>query len=247
MKKNLVIYTAIFGGYDGLLPQKKFDGVDYICFTDSPIKSRTWKIVSCEKTEENLAMNARKHKILAHRYLSDYDASIYMDGNFLVKKNPSDFVSDVISKSPMAVYNHGFENMPDSRNCIYKELSYILSSKKVANWTQEDIRVMKDQVKRYKKEGYPENNGLIASGVLIRNHHHKDVVALMEAWWEELENGCVRDQLSFNYVTWKNNFQPRYLHENIRDNDYFHMIGKHRTDYTYKLLRYRLKSIFGLR
>ena len=43
MKK--VIYTAIFGDYDSL-PEPDYipNGFDFICFTDTDIKSNIWKI-----------------------------------------------------------------------------------------------------------------------------------------------------------------------------------------------------------
>ena len=41
-----VIYTTIFGGYDELTePYFIPDGWDFICFTDTDLKSKNWKIV----------------------------------------------------------------------------------------------------------------------------------------------------------------------------------------------------------
>ena len=59
---------------------------------------------------------------------------------------------------------------------------------------------------KYQKEGYPKHNGLVASGILFRNHHDKDVIKVMEDWYSEVVYYSFRDQLSFNYVCWKNNF-----------------------------------------
>ena len=53
MSAKIVIYTAIFGNYEGLIPQPKFTGVDYICFTDQPIKSTSWKVVEVPAQFEN--------------------------------------------------------------------------------------------------------------------------------------------------------------------------------------------------
>ncbi|MDH5603171.1 MAG: DUF616 domain-containing protein [Cyclobacteriaceae bacterium] len=245
MKSTIAIYTSIFGPYDGLVPQKKIAGIDYICFTNRAFRSRTWKIIPSEDSENNPVRSARKHKILAHRYLSDYKISVYMDGNFLVRKDPSTYINQLLKQSPMAVYDHS-SVATDARDCLYQELSYLLTSNKTSGWSDQEIKIMKDQVERYKREGYPEKNGLIASGVLIRDHHDETVAEVMESWWQELSNGSTRDQLSFNYVAWKKGFQPACIQENIRDNDYFYMLGKHRADYTSKFLRYKLKSFFGL-
>ena len=39
---KIAVYTSIFGGYDILHEnQYKMDGVDYLCFTDSDLKSDT--------------------------------------------------------------------------------------------------------------------------------------------------------------------------------------------------------------
>ncbi len=55
---------------------------------------------------------------------------------------------------------------------------------------------------RYKREGYPRNNGLVAAGLIARKHNRR-VIQFCRRWWQETKNGCYRDQLSFNYVLWK--------------------------------------------
>jgi hypothetical protein len=43
----------------------------------------------------------------------------------------------------------------------------------------------------------------------------------MEDWWTEIKYGSRRDQLSFNYVAWKNNLKFNYIEGDSRDNKYF--------------------------
>ena len=44
----------------------------------------------------------------------------------------------------------------------------------------------------------------------------------MDEWWEEIKNGSHRDQLSFNYVCWKNNdVKVVYLNEKTCDSRWF--------------------------
>jgi len=62
---------------------------------------------------------------------------------------------------------------------------------------------LEGQVEGYRLEGYPERNGLAASGLMIRNHNSKKVDEFMNRWWEEIRLKSKRDQLSFNYVLWK--------------------------------------------
>lgn len=63
--------------------------------------------------------------------------------------------------------------------------------------------VIEKQMERYRKEGYKADNGLVVTNVLVRKHTDKNVIKLMNLWWEEIERNSKRDQLSFNYACWK--------------------------------------------
>ena len=64
---------------------------------------------------------------------------------------------------------------------------------------------------RYKKENFPDNRGLIESCFLIRKHNDKQCINIMEKWYEEVKNYSHRDQLSFNYIIWKNDIKMKYI------------------------------------
>ena len=82
---NKVIYTAIIGGYDELIePSFKPKGWDFICFSDRPLKSKTWKVKDNLPLYEDNTRTARKHKLLAHRLFPNYDFSLWIDGNINV-------------------------------------------------------------------------------------------------------------------------------------------------------------------
>ena len=65
--------------------------------------------------------------------------------------------------------------------------------------------------RRYKKEKYPDNNGLIESCLIIRKHNVKECINIMNKWYEEIKLNSHRDQLSFNYIAWKNNIKIKYI------------------------------------
>ena len=50
----------------------------------------------------------------------------------------------------------------------------------------------------------------------------------MEDWWLEIKHNSRRDQLSFNYIAWKNNFNFKYLDGDSRKNKYFLQTGRHK-------------------
>jgi len=241
---NVVVYTVIIGSYDGLLPQPKYKGVDYICFTDQSFQSKTWKIVPIQMQESCAARSSRHPKILPHLYLKEYEYSIYIDGNILVLRNPIKLMKHVLSHAPMGIFDHN--QADDARDCVYKEHQAIIALYHNSGVLKDDMTLMATHMKRYKNEGYPINNGLIAATILFRSHHNLNVVQTMETWWDEFCKGSKRDQLSFNYAAWKNNFTPFVIGGNVRNNAYFYMIGAHRKNYKAKYFRYRLKRFLGV-
>ena len=86
---------------------------------------------------------------------------------------------------------------------------------------------MYNQVKRYMEEGYPQDNGLTTNGIMFRNHKNPSIINLMEDWWLEIKHNSRRDQLSFDYIAWKNNFKIQYIPGDNRNNQYF-ILGSHK-------------------
>ena len=240
---RFVIYTSIVGPYNGLLPQIQFPGVDFVCITDQDLKSKYWKIIQIPPSKDP-ARDSRKAKILPHLYLADYEYSMYVDGNCLVLRNPIPLIEKALEKHPMAHFDH--QNSSDSRNCIYAEHQAILELYQKTGRLKDDLTLMEQQINRFKKEGFPENFGLIKGGVLIRSHLDPKLIQVMEQWWEIVQTGSKRDQLSFNYVAWKNQFESLYLQGDVRNNSYVYMLGAHRRSFRKKYLRYRFKKMLGI-
>ena len=64
--------------------------------------------------------------------------------------------------------------------------------------------------------------------VILRRHNEEDCIKLMESWWTEIQYNSKRDQLSFNYVAWKNKVKFNYIEGDSRNNEYFINVGKHK-------------------
>ncbi len=244
-KNTIAVYTAIFGGKDALLPQKRIPGVDFICFADKRMRASPWdvRVVPSKNADPNRC--AKEFKILPHRFLKEYDVSIWIDGNFLVVGDVINLAENVLAENSMAAFDHN-ETGFDARNCIYKEYESIMAMMAGREALKDDPKKMRCQVERYRKEGYPEEYGLISGGVLVRRHKDSSLIRVMERWWNEIETGSRRDQLSFNYAAWIEQFSYGLIKGDIRRNRWFYMIGIHRKNYRMKILRYRLRRLFGL-
>jgi hypothetical protein len=244
--KPLAVYTAIFGNYDGLIRQPKIPGVEYHCFTDRPIKAHGWQIHMIDPPCSDPTRSSRRVKILAHEYLTEHSLSIYVDGNYLIVGDICSLVKQQLTNCNMAMFDHN-ATIVDNRDCVFDEYAAIVAMGKRTGHFKDDPAVMEKQIRRYRDEGYPTHNGLAFNAVLLRRHNAPDVVKTMNRWWNEIENGSRRDQLSFNYSAWKESFTYSSIKVDLRDNEWFFMIGIHRPDYGAKMFRYRLRRMLGLR
>ncbi|MCR5836692.1 MAG: DUF616 domain-containing protein [Lachnospiraceae bacterium] len=191
-KERLVVYTVITGGYDYLKePEYIMDNCDYICFTDNPkLTSKVWDIRVVEP-EESMVRTQRQLKILTHRILPEYTWSIYIDGNVRIIGDFRKYMEAELEDEEILCLKH------PNRISIYEEAQECINLKK------DNPEVILRQVAQYRKEGYPENSGLVVSNVLVRKHASPRVIELMELWWKQLQKYSFRDQLSFNYCCWK--------------------------------------------
>ena len=133
-----------------------------------------------------------------------------------------ELIEKYLNDSNIAFFDHN-KNIMDPRDCIYDEYNAIINlGKNDPNQNyKDDPQTMYDQVKRYQDEGYPSHNGLITGMVILRRHNEKDCIRVMEDWWTEIKYGSKRDQLSFNYVAWKNKTKFNYMEGDSRNNEYF--------------------------
>lgn len=192
-----VVYTVITGDYDELKdPEYVIDGIDYICFTDSLNKeSKIWKFVELKKQSLTERQLSRHPKILPHLYLEEYDYSIYIDTKLVETGDLRDYVGRYEKASPMLCFPHFI------RDCAYDEAEECVKQGKE---TKENVE---KQMNAYRAEGFPEHIGLIDAACMVRKHNDPIVKSTMETWWSELIRwDGKRDQLSFNYACWKNNF-----------------------------------------
>ena len=238
-----VIYTATFPHKNKLEyflfePEVIPVGYDFVCFTNNTnFKSDIWDIRLVPPLYTDGARSAKRYKTLPHRYLKEYDESIWIDVDVKIKKDPSELVDTLLSDSNLAILNHELcgrtvtGNM-NVRKCVYEEAKFIqwLGDQNPKKEYKDNMNIIHSQVDRYRKEGYPENNGLARATVIFRRHNEEDVITNSEGWWTEIKYGSKRDQISFNYVAWKYNLKFNYIQEDIDDNEYFKYMKKWRQE-----------------
>ena len=221
---KIAIYTAFTGDYDTLKhPEVIDENCDYICFTDNPdLTSDLWKIIPMEESILDNNRKAKQYKLLPHKYLKDYKYSFWLDGTFKIKGSIRDYIyKNLRANSKMLVVVH------TERDCVYEEYK---ASKIIPRYPR---AVMKEQVEYYRSQGFPEHYGLGVMGALFRQHNHPDVIKVMEDWWDENIKFTNQDQLSFAYVSWKNDFHPSVSRIYYWDNEYW---AKEGDNYHHKIV-----------
>lgn len=211
-KFGLVVYTAILGNFDHLNEVKNpSPNIHYVCFTDrKDLHSKTWEIIHCINLNEDPRLVAKIFKVFPHKIFKNARQSLWIDGNYSINSNHAKFFDSYSCVKNIQFYKHSI------RNCIFDEARYIQKEKPEFNPI-----IVKEQMNRYREAGMPELNGLINGAIILRNHQNGLLHKLMDDWWFEIYNYSIRDQLSFNYVNWKNGSPAEYFSEEITNFLYF--------------------------
>lgn len=202
MKKK-VIFTCLTGSIDNLQqPEIVDESFDYICFSDKARgKEGIWQIRQISIDIKNQIILSRLPKLLPHRFLSEYEYSVYIDANVLIReKSFYEFVNTHIKNSDLiSQVSH------PTRNCIYLELEQCLNTRKVSPW-----QYIKHHQK-YNSAALPKGWGLFENNVILRKHNDAKVVSIDKDWWKEYNSISNRDQLSLMLVYWRHQFLPTLL------------------------------------
>lgn len=197
---KVVIYTAVTQGYDAVSKQQFYeDEIDYVCFTDTPVKSDHWKMVDISSLYDILGIKnpqllARFIKTHPHLFLSEYEKSIWIDGNFVIQ------CDDLMHKFiPMLgdEYILMKTHLKGEDYDVYGECKDCIRLKKDSSERLECIR------KFLQFQGFSDKGCHVESGIMLRKHNDPECIKLMEKWWEMIRDFSIRDQMSFNYVFWK--------------------------------------------
>ncbi len=215
-----VVYTAITGGKDILRPPfqskanpKWMHDTDYICFTDEPEKceGKGWKVQEVDNpygdTPEGFCRSARRFKHLPHKYLPEgYDASVWIDGSMEILFDLAPLIATVPQWGNQ--HHFGLFEHPRYKRTIADEVRCCIGGNK---WGKDDPIKLRAQMQRYGKD-----LTVYASGIMIRRHEDPAVIEVQERWWDEIEGGSIRDQVSFPWVLQQTNFNPTILAQKQR-------------------------------
>ena len=225
------IYTAMVGGYDEIMQPKVVDDrFDFILFSNDIKEDRVgvWQIRSIPYHNEDNTRICRYVKTHPEELLPEYEFSIWMDSNVCILTNYiyERSIELLEQGCKIASMNHL------ERDCIYDEAFIVLEfyldyESVIINWCH-----------KLRQQNYPKSNGLFETNVIYRQHI-KQIKELNTFWWSCINKYSRRDQLSFNYVLWKQGINCDYilpLRENTINSIHFDRVN-HSKDNT-RLIEY---------
>ena len=151
------------------------------------IKSDVWKVIKVTTPLPNY-LAARYVYINSHLFVpEEYDYSLMVGGQVHILGDLN--LLDIDFEADFNMMKH------PCRTCIYQEAETIKKENidKSLNFIP--------QMERYRAEGFPENFGLNACGIIGRKKGNANII-YERTWWHQVMTGSHRDQLSFDYVRW---------------------------------------------
>ena len=184
----LVVYTAITNHRDTLLePEYIPSNTTFVCFTDMPVTSKHWEIRPVKHYSKDVRRTARWYKANSHILFPESSYTCWIDGSIIVKEDIRSMLSLVESGNLIASHIH------PQRNCLYAEALRCLELR------LDNKKVLLEAISRYKNHGFGNNQGLYETPVILRKTSEK-IAVFNEIWWQEIDTGSCRDQISFPYA-----------------------------------------------
>jgi hypothetical protein len=209
--ERTVVYTAITGGFDRLLPPEVVNpDVDYIVFVDDPDLAvpLPWQKRPIAIRARSPRLTSRYYKLLPHRLFPDHSRSIWVNANLTIRSDLAGLIARCTPQQPLQIHAHFL------RDCIYEEAEVLLALNR-------DADRVAAQAAHYRSIGYPARGGLYANGVLVRLHHHPRLRRAMEDWWIELQAYSEQDQISGPMVLARSRLPVSVIEGYIHDNEHF--------------------------
>ena len=213
MAARRVVYTCMFG-YSEAFNNFVYDSdcdIDFICFTDNrELESTFWKFQYVTNRLLDPPRASKRIKHLPHRYLPQYEESLYIDNTVRLKRPARELFEILQSPSapPFFAFRHPW------RRCVYDEALAVINDGYDDRWRVEA------QMRFYRRLGYPSKSGLTTTTVLLRRHNDPEVIGMGEEWFQQILRHSLRDQLSFNVVTWLRNFEFGEFDLNLLKNEF---------------------------
>lgn len=189
---------------------------DYFCFTE---KNLPFPLPNLGDR-----LKGKYLKINPHRFLTNYDNFIWIDGR--VQPKHQDFVKFMtrpLQEYDIVIPTHQY------RTNVYEEISFVQEHMQKGNQyllTRYAHEPFMDEWDFYKREGLPRTFPLYACGCFARRNDEK-LNRIFRDWWLRSLEFTSFDQCMFSYIAWK--FKLKVYTFPYEEMLHYITIGKHKT------------------
>jgi hypothetical protein len=206
------VYSVLVGSGEPLTHHQipPTDDYDRVLFTDRPTLSLDgWETRVLDSHDLGSARESRRPKLLPHRFLEEYEWSLYVDNNVVLTDACARWLAQC-QRLPKTFYafSHPW------RTCAYEEAERVISV------GYDDEKRVREQIDHYQSCGFPRDFGLVVGNVLLRRHNDPHLVQVLETWYEHILRYSKRDQISFPFVCWRHAYAWGEFEASIQDNPY---------------------------
>jgi hypothetical protein len=204
---KIAVYTARIGKTDRLRePSYVTPGVGYYCASDQPVESKVWRRIEVEPGDDS-AMTARLWKLKIHE-VARADFTVWQDCRFSLEIDPAIF-APLLMRHDLLVMPHPW--CPSLRD----------EAQEIGNRGLVNADLLEEQLDTYREAGFAvDQHPHSSTGLLVRRSDRR-TMRFNNRWVEEVERwGHSRDQMSFDFVAWKNGMRVGYLQGGYRANPY---------------------------
>nr|WP_318381083.1 hypothetical protein [uncultured Enterobacter sp.] len=189
---SVAIYRVITGGYDNISSEifKTYDDnthfhFSYFFISDNPVTvPAPWQYIQLVRKHQNPAIDNRELKLKIPPFLREFDYTIYLDGNIIIKSPLNEIMQKVVRENNL-IYAYPHYRNPTLReeivSCfIYSRITFseLCATKKLlSSFLNMDI-------------GFE-------CGVIIRKKYNEKLKKLGEVWFQYYFRNAKRDQFYF--------------------------------------------------
>lgn len=185
MLTDIVVYSVVTDPRFRLEPPSSNQNLEHICFyAGEKPHAPGWKLVRFNPPDELCASRAsRIPKTMPHRFLEEYEFSIYADASVCVKTESSDFLVNELVSRQIALIRRPFS--------LNEEFQRVESRR------YDDLYTLRAQKSCYISAAFDLSlTPTYWGGLILRKHHEPPVVHFGERWMLNILRFSRRDQLS---------------------------------------------------
>lgn len=184
---RIAVYTCATESHlPAWVPNNRQDlAIDFLLFTtNSKAAAKGWETRKISSSRElDPYRITRLAKAMPHRFLEDYELSVYVDSNVKPQSGWLSNIVNLMGSKVIGLFSRGY--------LLEQEFS------KVAQRRYDDLLTLERQYATYKYlSGSVLTREVLWGGLIVRRHFDDECMRFGERWWENIIRFSRRDQLS---------------------------------------------------